>query len=211
MMGANVWYSMETALERTIHTGGPMSSRPGPAGQELFMIRTTLDDISQVPFPEGFRMRAMRLDEAGLWTDIQRDAEPYFQVQPHWFEQQFGGDLDAVPCRCFLIVNARGVAVGTVSAWYKDDYHGDRWGQVHWLAVRPAYQRLGLARAAMSFCLTQLARWHDRAFLGTQTARIGAIRLYLEMGFRPDLEHPGAREAWLAIRDQVGYPALQEL
>ncbi len=188
-----------------------MHTRPGPAGPELFMIRPTLDEIPQMPFPDGYGIRPMRLDEAGLWVDIQRDAEPYFDVQPEWFEQQFGSDLAAVPCRCYLVVNAKGVAVGTVSAWYKDDYHGETWGQVHWLAVRPAYQRLGLARAALAYCLSQLARWHDRAFLGTQSARIGAVRLYLEMGFVPDLDHPGAREAWLAIRDQVGYPALQEL
>lgn len=183
----------------------------GPAGDEVYMVRESLDDIPEAPFPDGFSIRAMRPDEAGLWVDIQRDAEPYYEVQPDWFEDQFGSNLAAVGWRCFLIVNARGVAVGTISAWANHDYHGETWGQVHWLAVRPAYQRLGLARAAMAFCLTQLARWHDRAFLGTQSERIGAIRLYLDMGFRPDLDHPGARQAWLALRDRAGYAQLQDI
>ncbi len=187
-------------------SGGQSAPRQGPAGDSLYMIRPTLDDLPVAPFPEGYGIRAMRLDEAGLWTDIQRDAEPFFEVQSEWFGQAFGGDPDAVPQRCYLIVNARGVAVGTVSAWYNNNYHGETWGQVHWLAVRPAYQRRGLARAALAYCLAQLARWHDRAYLGTHSERIGAIRLYLEMGFRPDLDHPGARAAWLALRDKVGYP-----
>jgi GNAT superfamily N-acetyltransferase len=183
----------------------------GPAGDDLYMIRPTLDDLPVVAFPEGYGMRPMRLDEAGLWTDIQRDAEPFFQVQSEWFQQQFGSDAAVVAQRCYLIVNARGVAVGAISAWHNDNYHGESWGQVHWLAVRPAYQRLGLARAALAYCLAQLARWHSRAYLGTQSARIGAIRLYLAAGFRPDLDHPGAREAWLALRDKVGYPELADL
>jgi GNAT superfamily N-acetyltransferase len=188
-----------------------VAPRHSAAGYELYMIRPTLNELPSVAFPEGYGMRAMRLDEAGLWTDIQRDAEPYFDVRPGWFQQQFGSDLEAVPQRCYLVVNARGVAVGTISAWYNDSYQGERWGQVHWLAVRPAYQRRGLARAALAYCLAQLARWHGRAYLGTQSERVGAIRLYLEMGFVPDVRHPGARQVWLALGDKVGYPQLRGL
>lgn len=180
----------------------------GAAGYELYMVRFSLQDVPEVPFPEGFSIRPMQPNEGALWLDIQRDAEPFFEVQPEWFEQQFGSNLPATQWRCFFIVNARGVAVGTISAWVNHDYFGEVWGQVHWLAVRPAYQRRGLARAALAYCLRQLARWHERAFLGTQSARHGAIRLYLEMGFQPDLRHPGAREAWLALRNEVDYPEL---
>lgn len=183
----------------------------GPAGDEVYMVRYTLDDLPAVQFPEGFGIRAMRPDEAGLWVDIQRDAEPYYEVEPDWFQEQFGSNMGALGWRCYLIVNSRGVAVGTISAWVTHNYHGEVWGQLHWLAVRPAYQRLGLARAASAWCLSQLARWHDRAVLGTQSVRIGAIRLYLEMGFRPDLNHPGARDAWLAIREKAGHPGLEDL
>lgn len=205
-MGAN---GMEHNASRGSEPGRLTAPRQTPAGDELYMIRPTLDHLPIVPLPASYGIRSMRLDEAGLWTDIQRDAEPYFDVQPALFQRAFGSDLDAVPQRCYLMVNARGVAVGTVSAWYNNDYHGERWGQVHWLAVRPAYQRQGLARAALAYCLAQLARWHDRAYLGTQSERIGAIHLYLQMGFVPDLQHPGARAAWLALREKVGYPELQ--
>ncbi len=185
-------------------------SSAGPAGIELFMIRPSLSDVPDVPFPDGYGIRTMAPDEGGLWTDIQRDAEPYFPVPSEWFVQQFGQNLPAVAWRCFLIVDARGVAVGTVSAWYKDDYHGEPWGQLHWLAIRPAHQRRGLARAAVSYALQQLSHWHERAFLGTQSARLGAIRLYLDMGFVPDLAYPGAASAWRTISQDLDHPALEQ-
>jgi len=110
--------------------------------------------------------------------------------------------------RSYLVTDPRGIAVGTVSAWQDPDYLGEPWGQVHWLAVRPAYQRQGLARAALAYTLRQLARWHTRAYLGTQSRRVGAIRLYLDMGFVPDLRHPGARRAWESVSREIEHPAL---
>ena len=39
------------------------------------MVRTHMENIPQYPFPEGYGIRPMRLDEGGLWTDIWNDAE----------------------------------------------------------------------------------------------------------------------------------------
>ena len=82
---------------------------------------------------------------------------------------------------------------------------------VHWVAVRPAYQGRGLGKAMLSFTLNQLAQWHDRAFLGTQTKRLAAIWLYLSFGFVPDLEQPGAIEAWRTVKEQLHHPVLDAL
>jgi GNAT superfamily N-acetyltransferase len=109
------------------------------------------------------------------------------------------------------VTGPRGVAVGTLSAWSDTQYLGEPWGQVHWVAIRPAYQRKGLARAALAYTLQQLAQWHERAYLGTQSLRLPAIRLYLEMGFVPDLRHLGAPEAWANVAQQIDHPALRDL
>jgi GNAT superfamily N-acetyltransferase len=68
------------------------------------------------------------------------------------------------------VVDERGVAVGTISAWYNRDFKGGEWGQLHWVALRRAYQGKGLARPMLSHALTQMAQWHERAFLGTSTS-----------------------------------------
>ncbi|NLX41966.1 MAG: GNAT family N-acetyltransferase, partial [Chloroflexi bacterium] len=154
----------------------------------LRMVRPTLEGIPEVPFPEGYGIRPIHQDEGGLWVDILRDAEPVFTLQDGLFERTFAANLPATAWRCYLITSPRNTAVGTVSAWSSNRYHGEAWGQVHWVATRPAFQRLGLARAGLAYTLQQLARWHTRAFLETHAFRQGAIRLYLDMGFEPDLD-----------------------
>lgn len=175
------------------------------------MIRRDLTDIPDVPFPEGYGIRPMQPDEGGLWADIWRDAEPYFAIEDGLFERVFGSNLPAIGWRCYLVTGPRGVAVGTISAWIREDAQGESWGQVHWVAIRPAYRRLGLARAALAYTLHQLARWHTRAYLGTQSYRLGAIRLYLDLGFEPDLGYPGAREVWLRVAEELDHAALRRV
>ena len=47
--------------------------------------------------------------------------------------------------------------------------------------------------------------------LTTESKRLGAIRLYLDFGFVPDLDAPGAREAWRQVRERLEHPALAGL
>ncbi len=181
------------------------------AGWLVEMIRPNLDDIPQVAFPPGFGIRPMRPGEAAVWTDIHRDAEPYITITDGLFHDQFGTDLPATHRRCFFIVDGRGVAVGTISAWYSRDFKGRDHGRIHWVATRRAYQRRGLGRAGLSYGLNRLAEWHERAYLTTQTQRLPAIKMYLDFGFLPDLEQPNAGVAWRSVREALKHPALEEL
>jgi len=187
------------------------AAAPGPGGHSIVMVRPHLNEIPEVPFPPGFRIRPMREGEAGLWTDVIRDAEPYFTISSELFYEQFGTDLPATRRRCYFVEDERGVAVATISAWYFRDFRGGDWGRVHWVATRPGFQRRGLMKAGLSHTLRRLAEWHDRAYLDTSTKRIPAIKLYLDFGFVPDLEAPGAREAWREVRSKLTHPALETL
>jgi len=185
--------------------GGP---RIGPAGAHVIMFRPHMRDIPRAEFPGGYGIRPMTLDDIGLWTDIERDAEPWFPIGSDEFRHVFGDELAAVGRRCFIITDSRGLGVGTISAWYDREYRGGQWGRIHWLAVRPAHQRKGLARAGLALAMRKLAQWHDRAMLATQTRREGAIRLYLDFGFVPDLADSGARAAWGELAGRMRHPAL---
>lgn len=175
------------------------------------MIRADLEDMPEAPFPAGFAIRAMRSGEGALWTDIERDAERLIPITDEVFEQEFGHDLPATTRRCFFVVNEAGVAVGTVSAWYLHGYRGQDWGRLHWLAIRPAYQGLGPGKGALSAALRRMREWHARAWLQTSTSRLGAIKLYLDFGFLPDLAQPRAWEAWQKVRAELAHPALERV
>ncbi len=189
----------------------PARSAPSLDNAPVVMVRRDMNNIPEIPFPDGYGIRRMRSNEGGLWEDIQRDAEPFFTVEPGLFEREFGNDPGAISRRCYLIVGPDGCAVGTISAWYDRDFKGQDWGRVHWVATRRAHQGKGLAKAGLSFTLRQLARWHDRAVLDTSTGRLGAIKLYLDFGFVPDLDQPFAREAWAAFRQRLDHPALRDV
>jgi GNAT superfamily N-acetyltransferase len=165
-------------------------------------------NIPVVPFSAGYAIRPLRPNEGGLWEDIWRDAEPFFPIDYGLFDKEFGDDWPAVGRRCWIITAPDGIAVGTISSWYARNYKGKDWGRIHWVATRKAYQGKGIMRAGLSYALLQMAQWHERAVLGTSTGRVGAIKLYLDYGFVPDLDLPGAREAWLAFRQKLNHPAL---
>jgi GNAT superfamily N-acetyltransferase len=175
----------------------------------IAMIRPDLRDLPEASLPEGYSLRAWTSLDEGLWLDIHRDAEPLFQVEDDLFERNFGDDRDAALDRVFFIVDGRGVAVGTIAGWYSDDYYGQPAGRIHWVAVRPSHRRLGLARGALAEVLGKMAHWHDRAWLLTSTARMGAVRLYLDFGFRPDLRFEEAEERWALMGRHLDHPALK--
>ena len=186
-------------------------SRPQwPAGTGVVLLRPNMDDIVDVPLPEGFTLTPMTMDESAIWIDIQRDAEFLFPISDTLFHDQFGDDPAAVSWRCFILRNEKGLGVGTISAWYSRDFRGEEWGRIHWVAMRPSYQGRGLANGMLSHALKQLSRWHDKVYLDTDTRRIAAVALYLKFGFLPDMSPANAREAWTGFAEVYDHPAVRE-
>lgn len=171
------------------------------------MLRADLRDILQYAFPEGYAMRSLRPGEGTLWTEIQRDAECWETIGDGLFAAQFGDDAQVIGQRCFFITHGSD-AVGVISAWFEPDLYGQEWGRIHWVAIRPAYQGLRLAKPAMTHAMNTLAQWHQRAFLDTSTARIPALKVYLDFGFTPDLTFANAERAWRLVKTHLPHPAL---
>ncbi|HEY3343058.1 MAG TPA: GNAT family N-acetyltransferase, partial [Anaerolineae bacterium] len=197
------------AVRRLFHAPAQPQQADAPDNMTVNMIRPHLRDIPDVPFPEGYSVRALRRNEGGLWEDIWRDAETFFKIENGLFEKEFGDDPAAIERRCFIIAAPDGVAAATISAWYSRDIDGLDYGRIHWVATRKAYQGKGIMRAGLSYALRQMAQWHTRAVLGTSTGRVAAIKLYLDYGFVPDMSAPHAREAWTAFRKKLNHPALR--
>lgn len=194
-----------------VDSAAPVVPPKGLAGDSIDMIRDHMRDIPQHPIPEGFVMRPMKADDNSLWVDIWRDAEPYFNIADDTFTQNFGSDPEGISKRCFILNTTKGVSVGTISAWYKPQYRGMDYGLIHWVAIREAYKGRGLGKVIMTFAMNQLAQWHPRAMLNTQNKRLGAVKLYLDFGFVPNLDIPGAIAAWQEVAAALKHPALASL
>ena len=181
----------------------------GAGGWRALMVRRSLAGIPEFALPAGYSFRRFRPGDGALWTDIQRDAEPYFGIGDALFDSQFGDHLDSMPHRSIFVVDEKGAAVATATAWWRADRLGPDAGCVHWVAVRRTHQGRGIARPLVAEVLRILAAVHGRAVLETSTERLGAIKVYLDLGFEPDTEAPEAELAWREVAARLPHPALE--
>ena len=190
--------------------GLPPTPDPELGPTQVTMIRPDLASFPALPLPEGYSLRGMSQSDIALWTDIQRDAEPYITVTDSLFLEEFGHEPGAWAHRCFILRDSRGLGIGTISAWRERDFRGRDFGRVHWIAIRPREQSRGLGKTMLSFALAQLARWHTQAYLVTSTERRAAIKIYLDFGFFPDLVPQGARRVWEDLAEAWDHSPLRD-
>ena len=65
-----------------------------------------------------------------------------------------------------------------------------------------------MGKAIMTRAMVRLAQEYDEAYLSTSSARIPAIKIYLDFGFVPDMERDRAEEAWTEVREHLKHAAL---
>jgi RimJ/RimL family protein N-acetyltransferase len=175
------------------------------------MVRENMNDIPEIPFPEGYGIRYFRSGEGYIWTRIQKAAEPFFSIEDSLFNREFGDHLNEMPDRSFFVINNKEEEIGTITAWWKNNWKGKDWGMIHWVAIHPQHQRRGLAKSAMSVAMKRLKRSHDRCMLNTSTGRIAAIKVYLDFGFQPYIDSEEKHKAWRQLASVLEHPTLKKM
>ena len=64
------------------------------------MVRGHMEDIPEIPSPEGFGIRNHRHGEGHIWTRIEQAAEPFVGID---------------------LITGEGEEVGTITAWWNAD------------------------------------------------------------------------------------------
>jgi len=177
------------------------------------MVREDIEDIPAFTLPKPYRFRTYKPGDEETWYRIWTLADQeYRAVNPNTFAENFGHDIKALAARQFYVCDAKGDAIGTASAWFREDYKGKPWGLVHWVAIVPEAQGKGLAKPLMTHIMARLKKLgHPRAMLVTQPYRVRAIKIYLDFGFTPDLMSEIAFVAWRQVRDALGQSVLDEM
>ena len=179
----------------------------------VHMVRDNMADFLHYELPEGYRFRMYRDGDDVTWTELQKAAEPFFEVTPELWVREYGKDLDALPDRMFFVETLAGEPVGSITAWWDRERHNPtERGRIHWVVVHPKHQRRGITKPMMTRAMQRLALSHPSALLGTSTGRIWAIKVYLDFGFYPDPAEmeakPEVAEAWRALQEQLNHPLL---
>lgn len=170
----------------------------------LTMVRDNLEGIPRHALPAGYSIRRYHPGDRHRWEAIHRLADQYSIITPHLFIQEFGTEESVLVERQFYLLDARQRAIGTATAWYDDDFRGEVYGRVHWVAIIPEHQGQGLAKPLMAAVCCRLRELgHKRAYLKTSSARIPALRLYLQFGFIPQINGAGDVTVWRQLEEKL--------
>jgi GNAT superfamily N-acetyltransferase len=199
----------------------------------LRLIRPDLAALPTPDLPAGLELRPFADGDDEVWLALQEAAEP----RPPFEQDSVDafGRLGARRRRaCLFLVADTGVEMGTITATQgrrspmpvpadgttSEDLEEEAfraavrhqrdegvWGMPAWLAVHPDHRGRRLALPLVAACLAQLAADHDRALVRTTSARPAAIKRWLQFGFRPDTDEPGAEATWAALWE--AYPTLR--
>lgn len=171
----------------------------------ITMVRDNLEGIPDHSLPEGFILRGYQPGDQKLWEEIHLLADRYLTPTSDLFHREFGTDEAVLAERQLYLLAADGQAIGTATAWFNDNFRGRAYGRVHWVAIVPRYQGQGLAKPLMAAVCCRLRELgHDRAYLTTSTARVPAVRLYMQFGFLPWPEGAGDVRVWRRFERELG-------
>jgi GNAT superfamily N-acetyltransferase len=152
----------------------------------IIMMRKKGTELRENPLPEGFRFTCFQPGDEKEWARIessvlefsrQEEALTYFQKEylPH------GSDLSE---RCLFVSTESDRKIATTTAWWSSR-NQIRVPSLHWIAVDPEFQGLGLGKALVGKALVaSISLDGDReSFIHTQTWSYSAIGIYLKAGY----------------------------
>jgi len=181
------------------------------------MTRANLDHLPEFALPAGFLLRWYQAGDEAHWLRIHLAADHFNEITPDLFQRQFAvhpargrqpassnearNGLKSAPRelreRQAYLLASSGEVIGTGTAWFNDHFEGARWGRVHWMAILPELQGRGLGKSLLSAICRRLRELgHERAYLTTSTARVPAIKLYLQFGFEPLIRQAEDERVW---------------
>ena len=171
------------------------------------MVRDNLEQIPIHRCPSGYSFRWFEPNDDELWIGIWNASDKNLAIDQGTFENEFGKDRDHLGTRQFFLVDAIGRAIGTSTAWFAEDRNTERRGRVHWIAVIPEMRGAGLSKPIMTTTCERLRELgYDSAMLGTSTARLSAINLYREFGFRPAIRNDEDSKIWQELSPYLRTP-----
>lgn len=167
------------------------------AHTDVRMVLGELEVKRAVPYPKPIRRRAFRRGDAEAWVRIQEQTGVYPGMNADVFRREFASGFDVLRERMFFLEHESSGPIATSTAWF--DTESSR-GRIHWVAVVPAWQGRGLGTMlVVDTCELLWALGHSKIFLTTERQNLGAIRLYMRLGFRPDPRDTEEVEAWARI------------
>jgi Acetyltransferases len=201
----------ETGLDRSLpHIG-------------VIMEKYDTDIYPKYPLPDGFKFVPFRDGLQKQWAELQLStdmADSLSEAEEMFTEDFLKGrarnwvhpdtvtdkitDIRQYPyynemCgRVVFVLDKNGVLAGTGALWFGDIF-GTEHQRIHWVAVKPEYQALGISKAVITRLLdiyNELG-YKGYIYLTSQTWSYKALNIYGKFGFKP---YTGEKpEKWVSV------------
>lgn len=153
------------------------------------------------PLPAGYAIRTYQAgDEPGWAALLQANGE-----LGAWDLARVGQELAGPLLRQaqFFVVMGNELAA-TTGVYDRQRPDGSAW-EIGWVAVHPAHRGRGLGNQVVAAALrAALALPCRPIYLLTDDHRLPALKVYLGLGFQPDLGHPSYPDRWERLFAQLG-------
>lgn len=153
---------------------------------DVLMHRKTETCFPQSILPENYKFVLFKSGDEKDWAEIETSVGEFECTADalECFRRDYFPYLFELERRCIFIENENGYKVATFTIWW--GYTGvrrDPW--LHWIAVRPEYQGMGLGKSIVFEGMKRLIDIEgDRSvYLHTQTWSYKAINIYRKAGF----------------------------
>lgn len=180
------------------------------------MLAGDISGMEEIPLPSGYHYEMYREGDQDAWIAIEQSAREFSSSEEglEAWNRYYADHTRELPGRMAFVVNGAGEKVATATAFYDIrgiDQSGDGW--LHWVAVRREEQGMGLSKPLISYVIQIMkALGHTRCKIPTQTTTWLAVKVYLDLGFRPiEKNFIRCRDGWRIIKRLTGHPALKEI
>lgn len=168
------------------------------------LAAVTLPPVEQL-ISDGYELRTFRPGDEADWTALMNTGS-----LGDWTAERTVRELTGCeqfdPESLFLLMAADGSLAASACAWTKKPAERTT-GTLHMVCVDPAHRGHRLSEVVCTAALHRFrARGFDRVDLSTEEWRPGAVKVYLQLGFRPFYTHPSHADQWAELQDRLHWP-----
>jgi GNAT superfamily N-acetyltransferase len=180
------------------------------------MLEGDITGMVEIPLPEGYSYAFYQDGDRDAWIEIEKSAKEFSSYEEGLdaWKRYYEAHESELYNRMVFVVNRLGEKVATATAFYDVrgiDQSGAGW--LHWVAVKRKEQGKGLSKPLISHVIQvmkQLGYSHGK--IPTQTTTWLAVKVYLDLGFRPiEKNYIRCRDGWRIVKRLTNHPALAEL
>ncbi|MDR1631077.1 MAG: GNAT family N-acetyltransferase [Oscillospiraceae bacterium] len=161
--------------------------------------------VEEYTLPNGYQIRAMRRGEESAWCACMLHDMGVEELSCEQFIKKMGNE-SVREGYIYMVANERDEPVATATAQIKGE--NDPW--LHMVSVKPTERGKKLAKPLVAAVLRRhMEEGRDGCYLFTQEYRTAAVKLYLDLGFLPVMNHPSYRVKFEQLAFDYGLPAIK--